>query len=216
MAEDHLRELGNDLQAEDAATRRLAVNALSERLRAADRAVRCEAAKALFEHFRDPLRRHIRCELARCRQPLEATGDAFQSRVETHVNSALLKLLERLEKGPLGADEEVHFLAYLKAIVANALKTRQRRDLRARSEPAELLQQLRVEEPSVVERLGDDEERQRYEAILAERRCRLTSEEQQLVDLYRAGLTYRAIAEKLGGSPGQYRAKMGRIIRKLR
>jgi RNA polymerase sigma factor (sigma-70 family) len=193
------------------------VAALSERLCAPDAALRCEAAKALFEHFRDPLRRHIRCELARWRQSAPAgADDAFHSRIETHVNSALLQLLERLDKGPLGAQPDVNFLAYVKVIVRNALMTRQRREVRARREPAGQLNALPAREPAVDEQLASAEERQCHEAALAQRRDRLSAAEQRVVDLYSAGLTYRQIADKLGGSPGQYRAWMGRIIRKLR
>lgn len=193
----------------------LVLAALTRRLRAADRVERCEAAKVLFEHFRAPLRRHIRCELARRQRqapPIEI--EAFHSGVETHVNSALLKLLERLDKGPLGEDDELQFLAYLKAIVRNALATRRRREQRNRAAP--LLDELQTAEPPVLERLGEEEERAREEKTLAERRQRLSSAEQQLLDMYAAGLSHRQIAEQLGGTPGQYRARMGRILRKLR
>jgi RNA polymerase sigma factor (sigma-70 family) len=215
VSESQVRELGNRLRARDVGVRRAAVAALSERLRAPDAALRCEAAKALFEHFRDPLRRHIRCELARWRQSAPS-DDAFHSRIETHVNSALLLLLERLEKSPLGEQPDVNFLAYVKVIVRNALMTRQRRDMRARREPAGQLNALPAREPAVDEQLASTEERQCHEAALAVRRQRLSAAEQRVVDLYSAGLTYRQIADKLGGSPGQYRAWMGRIIRKLR
>ncbi len=193
------------------------VAALSERLRADDLGVRQTAAKALFEHFRAPLRRHIRCELARTRpaQPV-AEKEAFHSRVETHVNSALVKLLERLERGPLGAQDEVHFLAYLKAIVRNAMRTRRGLEDRSRMEPAHLMDEQVAGEPSVLEGIASAEERTLHEHALAERRQRLTEEEQRLLDLYGAGRSYRQIAEQLGGSPGQHRARMSRILRKLR
>jgi len=212
-----LTELRRRLQAEDAAVRRTAVADLSAYLRGGDRALRCEAAKTLFEHFREPLRRHIRCELVRCRQASPGgAADAFHSRIETHVNSALLRLLERLEKGPLGDGAELRFLAYLKAIVRNALASRQRRGGRSGREPAERLEELPAREPPAVEHLADEEERRRDEIHLEDRRQHLPPEDQQVLELYRAGLTYREIAERLGGTPGQYRARMGRIIRKLR
>lgn len=190
------------------------VAGLSARLRDADSRVRCEAAKALFEHYRGPLCRHIRCELARARLQAGAGGDPLDSRVQTHVNATLLKLLERLQKGPLPADDD-QFLAYLKAIVRNALQSRRRQEMRARTEPADVLEQLGGARPSVIDQLADEEQLQHDRQTLGARRNRLTAAEQALLDLYRTGLSYREIAERLGGSPGQYRARMGRILRKL-
>jgi RNA polymerase sigma factor (sigma-70 family) len=212
-----LDELGVRLGAADPAVRRSALDALNRYLRADDGSVRCTAAKLLFVHFRAPLCRHIRCELARRRQaqPL-AEAEAFHSRVETHVNSALLRLLARLEKGPLGDQEHVHFLAYLKAIVRNTLTTRSRQQERARRKESVLLDELGTAEPSVVDRLSNDEERQRREQTFLQRSGDLKEDEQRLLELYRSGLTYREIADRLGGSAGQYRAKMGRILQKLR
>jgi DNA-directed RNA polymerase specialized sigma24 family protein len=217
VSDNELYELGKRLAADDAAGRRAALEALSQRLRADDRQVRCTAAKALFQHFLGPLRRHIRCELARVRpRSGPGDGDAFQSRVETHVNSALLRLLERLDKGPLGAADEVHFLAYLKAIVRNARVARQRRALRGRTDTAVELDGLEAPQTPVAEALAEADERQRHEQLLAERQERLSEAEQRLLALQRDGHSYREIAALLGGSPGQYRAMMARVLRKLR